>query len=52
MTHATQQIIVTAAAVLALAWLVLNRLRRRGAKDKCANCALADAARQSPPPRR
>jgi hypothetical protein len=44
MNGSWQEIVVTAAVLAALAWLVIDRIRRR--KSKCNSCALADSLRR------
>jgi hypothetical protein len=50
-TESLQNALVTVAAALALAWLLVDRIRRRKAKDKCDTCALAQSARSRRAPR-
>ncbi|MDH4035886.1 MAG: FeoB-associated Cys-rich membrane protein [Candidatus Krumholzibacteria bacterium] len=45
MSNTLQTILVLAAVIAAVAWLVTGRLRRRRAGSKCDHCGLAEAVR-------
>ena len=45
MSESLQHVIAGAAAAVALAWLIRDRVRRRAAGAACEGCALMQAAR-------
>ncbi|HEU4366274.1 MAG TPA: hypothetical protein VFT13_12510 [Candidatus Krumholzibacteria bacterium] len=45
MTETLQHVVVTGAAIAAVVWLALDRIRRRRDK-KCDGCALAQSLRR------
>lgn len=46
MNESLQHVVVIGAAIAAVAWLALDRWRRRRAKSKCDGCALVQTMRR------